>query len=87
MKTIWFKDCKTEEDKQLVRDSVKNSVALKQLYSILEDELKVLDRREMTPDYTNASWSHLQAHRNGDRQRLVQTMNLLDITKDDPPNE
>lgn len=82
MKTVWFKDSKTEEDREAVRLSVKNSLALQTLKSILDDELRQLEAKEIAPDYTSPVWSHQQADRNGDKRRLKQTIELLNFEKE-----
>ena len=85
MKTIWFKDCKSEKDREDLKISLRNDSNLYLLRELLEAELRDLDNREVsTQDYSTASWSHLQAHRNGYRQHLVQTQNLLNFEQSDP---
>lgn len=82
MKTIWFKDCKTEEDRDAVRLSVKNSLALQTLKSILDDDLRQLELKEISSDYSSPVWSHQQADRNGDKRRLKQIIELLNFEKE-----
>jgi hypothetical protein len=82
VKTIWFKDCINEEDREAVRLSVKNSIALHSLRIILEDELRALEAKEIANDYTSPVWSHQQADRNGDKRRLKSIIELLNFEKE-----
>lgn len=83
MKTIWFKNCKTEEERDTLKRGLLANAYFQLLKELLEDELRDLDRKEVSPDYSQASWSHLQAHRNGYRQHLMQTTQLLTFEQED----
>lgn len=77
MDTRWFKGNNPEAAKSLVLNS---SRVLGKLTEILQEELDALDRQEQFyTDYDNPSWSHKQAHRNGDRAALLRVLKLLDV--------
>jgi hypothetical protein len=82
MKTIWFDPKWTAEERDNHKRGLANDVYLRQLREILEDELRELERKEITPDYTSPSWSHLQAHRNGDKYRLIKILDLLNFEQE-----
>jgi len=46
----------------------------KKLAEILKIRIQEIDK---TPDYDNPNWSHLQAHRNGQRDALREVLALL----------
>lgn len=86
MKTVWFKNTKTEVEREDLKRGLLNNSYLQLLKELLEDELRDLDRKETNPvDYSQASWSHLQAHRNGYRQHLMQTLHLLEFETQERP--
>lgn len=47
------------------------------LIYIVEQELEEMNRATTTADYTDAAWSHKQAHRNGKRDALTGILKLL----------
>lgn len=84
MKLIWFKDVLNDpKAKQDLELTIRNStLVLGRLREILEDQLRELDRQEMTPDYKEASWSHRQADRNGYRRHCKETIDLINIERE-----
>lgn len=86
MKLIWFKNCLNDpEAKENLELILRNSTtSFGRLKEILDDQLRELDGQEMTPNYTDASWSHKQAHRNGVRQKLTEVIDLITLDKIDP---
>ena len=62
MKTSWFKECKTKEDKDKIRQTViANRASLDRLKEILEPLLK---ETPSSADYDSPSWAYKQADRN-----------------------
>jgi hypothetical protein len=76
MQAIWFKNVKTEEDKAKRKAEVLN-------YRNAFDDLRALLSSmypEFTiPDYDNPSWSHKQAHYNGEREAIRKVINLINL--------
>ncbi len=57
---------------------------LERLRDIMQEEINRLDRSETNPaTYDTASWSHLQAHKNGFRQYHQLLEKLLDLDHKD----
>lgn len=68
----------TEEARKFEEAVRSSTLVLGRLQEILKEDLASLDRSELTEEqYKDANWSHLQAHRNGDRARLRKILNLL----------
>lgn len=83
LSTQWFKnvlnDPKAKDD---LEKTLRNStIAFSKLLDILEDRKRELDNSEMKDNYDSSSWSHKQAHRNGRRQELQDTIDLLQFIK------
>jgi hypothetical protein len=75
MHTKWFKNCKTEEEREKRKQellSYRN--AFEELSILLKEQFE-----EAAPDYDNPSWSHAQADVNGANRKLKQILNLLEI--------
>jgi hypothetical protein len=82
--TKWTKHITAEKDRDQFRKTILASrTALDRLHDILMDELKALDNQETSiTDYSDASWSHKQAHRNGERAFAKIVLDLLTFSKD-----
>ncbi len=83
LKTVWFNDVlndpKAKEDlEKTLRNSV---VAFSKLLDILEDQKRTLNSGEVNEDYSDNSWAYKQAHKNGYRQHLQETIDLLQFIK------
>lgn len=80
----WFKGVdpsKRDTFEQAIRNS---TVAMSRLYELVDEWEKEIDSAEAKiDDYDNPSWSHKQAHRNGDRSRLRKLRDLLSFLKGD----
>lgn len=80
MKTVWFEGLKAEE-----KENFKNEVLGAQ--KVLDKLTKIVYNRTIevqnTPiaDYDCASWSHRQAHQNGQVAAFKEIIALLDINK------
>ena len=83
MRVIWTQHIKDEKKKEDFRQLLKNSTqVLGRLRMILDEEEKGLDTQETTSkDFDNPNWQFKQAFRNGDRARLRQIRNLIDLTE------
>jgi hypothetical protein len=75
----WTKHLKSEAEKeQFTKTLLGSRIALDRLQQILEEELKTLENQESSlSDYSDASWSHKQAHRNGERAFAKKVFELL----------
>lgn len=75
--TIWITK---PEDRTDVENALRNSPVFAKLRKIIADRLDSLDRRETNLNtYENQSWSHVQAHLNGQKQELKFLFSLLDL--------
>lgn len=83
IKTLWFQGVHNDPlAKEDLEKTLRNSaVAFNKLLEILEDRKRQLDTSEIREDYQSPSWSHKQAHRNGRRQELQDTIDLLTFIK------
>lgn len=81
MDTRWTKGMDAERAKSFI-DLLNNSTAVfTKLKAILKDEEEAIARQECS-DYRDPSWSHVQAHRNGDRAAIRRVLKLLDFVRD-----
>jgi len=80
MKANWFKECKTKEDKEKVKQAVlSNRASLDRLKEILEPLLK---DTPPTADYDSPSWAYKQADRIGYNRALNQVLELINLDKE-----
>lgn len=80
MKSSWFKECKTNEEKFAVRQAVlSNRESLDRLRQILEPMLKEIPP---TADYDSPSWAYKQADRIGYNRALTQVLELINLDKE-----
>jgi len=79
MKSSWFKDCKTKEEKAKVSQVLSsNRESLLRLEVILES---MLENRPTTMDYDCPSWSHKVADRIGYNIALTQVLDIINLDK------
>jgi hypothetical protein len=77
MKAVWFKECKTKEDKDSVRQTIlSNQESLLRLESILESLLKETPSQA---DYDSPSWAYKQADRIGYNRALNQVLDIINL--------
>ena len=77
MKAQWFRECKTKEDKDRVRQTLlSNRESLLRLESILESMLKETPSQT---DYDSPSWAYKQADRIGYNRALNQVLDLINL--------
>lgn len=82
MNHVWFKDCKTDKDKQDLKDNLlNNKYLLDKLSEICYNMLKESDSVVKPDDYDCPSWSHKQAHKNGHTEAVQKILKILDITR------
>lgn len=83
LQTIWLDHLKTEEERNEFRKLLLASLndrAFTKLKKILNDKLIALEDKEISEDsYKDKDWSHLLAHRNGQKSALIEIMKLLTI--------
>ena len=80
MKSHWFKECKTKEDKEKVRQVLfSNRESLLRLESILESMLK---ETPSSADYDSPSWAYKQADRIGYNRALNQVLDMINLDKE-----
>ena len=73
----WLKHLKSDEDKEEFTKYLRNSSRIFQvLTKILEGKTKEIT---LEPDYSNPSWSHQQADRNGYNRAVKDIIKLIDI--------
>ncbi len=76
--SAWLKDnALSEEEFNKIYEAYTDELIFQQLAVIIKSRLKELDK---APDYKNPSWSHEQAHRNGQKESLKEILNLLPLT-------
>ena len=79
MKAAWFKKCKTQEDKDKIKQKImSNSESLLLLEEILES---MLEERPTMADYNSPAWSHKMADRIGYNRALTQVLDLINLDK------
>lgn len=80
MKAHWFKQCKTKEDKEKVRQLIlSNRESLLRLESILESLLK---ETPSSADYDSPSWAYKEADRIGYNRALNQVLDIITLDKE-----
>lgn len=80
MKAHWFKQCKTKEDKDKVKQLIlSNRESLLRLETILESLLK---ETPATTDYDSPSWAYKQADRLGYNRALNQVLDIINLDKE-----
>ena len=80
MKTAWYRDCQTQEQKDARKQSIlSSSEGFLQLEYILES---MLEDRPTTADYDSPSWSHKMADRIGYNRALTQVLDLINLDKE-----
>lgn len=80
----WTKHLTSETERaQFTKTVLASRTALDRLKVLIEEELKVLDNQESSlTDYSDAAWSHKQAHRNGERAFARMLLDLLTFHKE-----
>tara|TARA_R100000951_G_C2647702_1_gene183154 strand:- start:2827 stop:3069 length:243 start_codon:yes stop_codon:yes gene_type:complete len=80
MKSHWFKQCKTKEEKTKVKQVIlSNQESLTRLEHILESLLK---DTPSTADYDSPSWAYKEADRIGYNRALNLVLDIINLDKD-----
>lgn len=81
MNVAWTKHLKTEEEKELYRQSLfRVKWVLNDLKELVDSNDSALESGEISPkSYDNPNWAYRQAHVNGYRQALRDFKNLITI--------
>jgi hypothetical protein len=83
VKTQWLGSLKGEERENFRLSVLNSKIVLDKLHEIVYNMYR--ERRDVTiSDYSNPSWSHLQAHQNGACEALSKVLELLDIKYEEP---
>ena len=83
---MWLRGEKTPEEREKIKKLVlSNDILLDKLKKIMYN-MQVEKRKSVLGDYDTPSWSHKQAHLNGELAVLDRLMELVTITeRDDQP--
>lgn len=89
MYSIWTRNLSDQEEKTKFENSVRSArEVLDRQKTLLQEELKDLDRSEVDlKSYDSPSWSAKQAHKNGDRSRIMWMLKLIDLDQQDNKND
>ena len=80
MKSVWYKECKTKEDKVKAKQVIlSNRESLDRLREILGPMLK---ETPPSADYDSPSWAYKQADRIGYNRALNQVLDLINLDKE-----
>lgn len=81
LSNLWVKHLKDPEEIERLNKAILGSTTMRnRLVDILKEKLQALDTQECSvSDYDNPSWSHKQAHRNGQKASLVEVLKLIDL--------
>lgn len=81
MLTRWTQHLQDPQEKEsFKRDITASKRVLERLKQIIEEDEQSLDKSEFDHrSYGIANWSHLQAHRNGNRQIYAEIKKYLDL--------
>jgi hypothetical protein len=73
----WFKDCKTQKEKDDFKEYLRNSKGIiDKLLAILQAELDSLEQTTLI-DFDSPSWSHKQAYKEGEKKAFTFVKNLF----------
>lgn len=86
IKDIWLKGAKTPQEREEIRNLLLGEQkVLDKLREILYN-MQVSKDGSVLHDYDTPSWSHKQAHLNGENAMLKKIIDIVTITeRDDPP--
>lgn len=82
MKLDWTKGIKDPEEAKKVQESVRNCQKVLDILSeICYNSIVELEKTKIS-DYDSPSWSHKQAHKNGEIEALKRVIELCKLEKD-----
>ena len=81
LSTLWVKHLKDPEEIDKLNKAILGSVVIRnRLTQIIKEKLESIDNTECSvSDYDSPSWSHKQAHRNGQKTALNEVLKLIDL--------
>jgi hypothetical protein len=86
LQAVWLDHLKTEEERNKFREVLLanlNDTVFTKLRYILNNKLIALEDKEITEDsYTDKDWSHVMAHRNGQKSAYIEIIKLLTAAKE-----
>lgn len=77
--SAWIRDAKTEEERERIYKEVINSNFLLDKLRKICYNISIELEEVSSPDYDSASWSHKQAHRNGQLDILRKLNKILEV--------
>ncbi len=82
---LWLKGLKAEDRDKMKKNVLDNTILLDKLKEILYN-MQEGKRTSVLSDYDTPSWSHKQAHLNGELESLQKVIDLVTIReRDDHP--
>lgn len=75
--TVWYKDCKTDEERNKRLALLKSSRVFSQLLLDLLEERVLKNERPNFTEYDSPAWMYKLAHRNGQLEELEYLRQLL----------
>lgn len=87
MYTRWTSHLKTPEEKQqFTNDILSAKSVLERLADMIDEDVDQLDKSEIDQRvYSIPNWSHLQAHKNGNRQSYAAIRQMIDLDQQKEP--
>ena len=78
---IWTRHLKEPSDKERFKKNLLNSrFILERLIEIMQEDADQLETNEISlSTYDSPSWSHQQAHKNGQRSQIRKYINLITL--------
>ncbi len=87
MYSRWTTHLKTDEEKkQFTNDILSAKGVLERLIQMIDEDVNQLDKSELDQRvYSIPNWSHLQAHKNGNRQSYAAIRQMIDLDQQKGP--
>jgi acetyl-CoA carboxylase alpha subunit len=81
MYTRWTSHLKTEQEKENFKNEVLSAKSvLERLTQMIDEDVNQLEKSENDQRvYSIPNWSHLQAHKNGNRQSYATIRQMIDL--------
>lgn len=78
-KTIWFQDLKTSKEKEDFVNTLLNSQKVLDKLREIVYNMSIDREKVKSTDYDSPSWSHKQAHFNGEQAAYQKILDLLEF--------
>lgn len=87
MYSRWTSHLKTDEEKKSFQNEVISAKGvLERLIQMIDEDVNQLDKSELDQRvYSIPNWSHLQAHKNGNRQSYAAIRQMIDLDQQKGP--